>query len=120
MKTRTRKSLLMAGMVSMMLIAIQGQVHASNSFYHDISTLSNSPKKGQFRYGQYVYVKLKHGEETIGKIDGRKNTNKYYIDEVHGNRYGAVHKKYIRALTVEELRKLKDQGADSLKHLSTE
>lgn len=123
MKTGNSKPLIVAGMLTAMLAITNEEVMASSTFYSSTFESTNyslpkNPKKGDFKYGQYVYVRLKKGEETIAKIDGRKSTNKYYVDEVHGIRYGAVHKKHIRPLSKDEIARLKADGADSLKHLN--
>lgn len=123
MKKGNSKPLIVAGMLSMMLSIANEEVQASSTFYsksfqENTHALPRHPKKDGFKYGQYVYVKLKRkGEETVAKIDGRKSANKYFVDEVHGIRYGAVHKKFIRPLSQEEVAKLKEVGADQMKHL---
>ena len=67
-----------------------------------------------FRHGQYVYITLKNGTQTIAKIAGRKNLKKYYVNEVSGNRRGLVHRKHIRPLTKDELEMLKYERAETL------
>lgn len=122
MKTRNSKPLIL-GVFTLLLGLAHDSAQASGTFYARAaqqieSSVPKHLKKGQFKYGQYVYVKLKHGEETIAKIDGRKSANKYFVDEICGTRYGAVHKKYIRAMTKSEIAKLREVGADKMKHLN--
>ncbi|WP_436516830.1 hypothetical protein [Ekhidna sp. To15] len=60
-----------------------------------------------FKYGQYVYVTLKDGSQTVGKIVGKKNSKKYYVRQLDGSNRGLVHKKYIRKMTDAEIKKFK-------------
>lgn len=62
-----------------------------------------------FKYGQYVYVTLKDGSQTVGKIVGKKSSKKYYVNQLDRANRGLVHKKYIRKMTKEEIEKYKSK-----------
>ena len=57
----------------------------------------------KFKYGQYVYVTLKDGSLTVGKIAGKKNAKKYFVNQLNGSNHGVVHVRYIRKMTKEEI-----------------
>ena len=79
-----------------------GAAHETKLEGAELSTL-NTKSETVFKYGQYVYVELKDGSSTIGKIVGRKGAKKYYVLEVNGSHRGVVHAKYLKALTKEEI-----------------
>ncbi len=73
-----------------------------------VSTKDN-PGSEDFKYGQYVYVTLKDGSQTVGKIVGKRSSKKYYVNQLDGSNRGLVHKKYIRKMTKEEIAKYKSK-----------
>lgn len=80
---------------------------SANTFYAESTTEVEFEitKNGEdFKHGQYVYVTLKDGSETAGKIVGKRNTKKYYVNQLDGSHHGVVHKKYIRKMTKEEVK----------------
>lgn len=68
---------------------------------HTSVLLQSSDKK--FKYGQYVFVTLKDGSRTVGKIAGKKNSKKYYVNQLDGKLRGVVHVKYIQKMTKGEV-----------------
>ncbi len=104
----TRKSKLSIVLVVVLALLFFGLVHASA---REIKLKKVSVQVNQenetYKYGQYVYVTLKDGSQTIGKIVGKKNSKKYYVNQLDGAHHGIVHVKYIRRMTKEEIKNYK-------------
>lgn len=111
MKSIYSKSHIAAVLFPMMFCFNSVEVQAISQIPEMSLSLPQDLKKGEFKHGQYVIVKLKNGKEAAAKIDGRKGKNKYFVDQIGGRRYGIVHKKYIRPMTEEELAKFKKNGS---------
>lgn len=109
METAKSKFILTLGLV----IAISSSFAKSTHQHYDhrISIQINQ-ENNDLKYGQYVYVTLKDGSQTVGKIAGKKNSKKYYVNQLNGSNHGLVHVRYIRKMTKEEIEKYKSNQKD--------
>ncbi|MEO9485047.1 MAG: hypothetical protein ABJG47_16425 [Ekhidna sp.] len=80
------------------------------TYMNGIEAVQLNKSDEDFKYGQYVYVTLKDGTQTVGKIAGKKNSKKYYVKQLDGSLKGVVHKKYIRKMTKEEVENYKSRA----------
>lgn len=101
MTTSRIKSIMTVSLMVMMSLPFIA--NASTSEIHNSSVVEVIKKSDEFKHGQYVYVTLKDGSETVGKVVGKKNSKKYYVNQLNGSHHGTVHKKYIRKMTKEEV-----------------
>ncbi|WP_462248832.1 hypothetical protein [Ekhidna sp.] len=104
MTTIKTKSILAASLIAIMFMLGVNDVSASELDQYDLYEIRN---KEELKHGQYVYVTLKNGSQTVGKIVGKRNSKKYYVNQLDGGHHGVVHKKYIRKMTKEEVEQYK-------------
>lgn len=60
-----------------------------------------------FRFDQYVYVTLKDGSEVPARISAIKSKNQFYVRMIGGAKSGMVNKKFMRAMTKEEIESIR-------------
>ena len=65
--------------------------------------------KHAFQVHQHVHVTLADGSEVEAIIHGHISKKKYYVRQVHSQKQGKVHEKYIRAMSESEIANLKSK-----------
>ena len=92
------KSIFLAGLF---LVASLATINSLTASSEPAPKLFSGDK--ELKYGQYVYVTLKDGSQTVGKIAGKKSAKKYYVNQLDGGHHGSVHIRYIRKMTKDEI-----------------
>ncbi len=112
--TQSKPIVAMAMMVAMFCLN-SSQLLASPS--PDVNQIVKLQKgNDELKYGQYVYVTLKDGTRTVGKIVGKKNSKKYYVNQLDGSNRGLVNRKYIQKMTKKEIASYKSNTKTVAKH----
>ena len=88
---------------SIVLLVNVTSLYATNASLSSGNIVEIEKGNDDLKYGQYVYVILKDGSKTVGKIVGKRNSKKYYVNQLDGNHHGMVHKKYIQKMTKDEV-----------------
>ena len=96
------KSTIALAFIVLVIASADANTAEQNSLSGDRIEVAKSGKE-ELKHGQYVYVTLKNGSETVGKIVGKKTSKKYYVNQLNGSHHGVVNKKYIRKMTKEEI-----------------
>ncbi len=92
-------------------------VHAAPAQLDDSSETEKDKKQKSseqvnFKFDQYVMVTLKSGEEVPARITSVKSKKQYWIRMIGGNKKGLVHRKHMREMSPDEVKKMRRQSRE--------